>query len=437
MQGAQCLWCLGRSAECAVPLDSRKLLGIAEMTDTPLRILFVVLNYDPEPIGCGKYNGEFARSLAERGHDVRVICAPPYYPWWKIQEPYSAFRYKYEVVDGVKIIRCPLYIPKRLSGLKRIFHLLSAGLNFFPTVLWGLPFRPHVIFNVQPTLATSLVAYLLANLTGAKFWLHVQDIEVAAASKLRMVPKPVLRWAERIERRIYWRASKVSTISESMAEKLVQRGSPEKVAIFPNWVDTNRITPQETSSYRQELGISSDTFVALYAGNMGEKQGLEVVLGAAKILQNNPNIQFVLAGEGSLRTELLEGAHSLPNVRFLPLQAAARMSDFLALGNVHLVPQKAGVGDLVMPSKMTAILSAGRPSIVTALPNDELASIGDQCGISVLPGDVAGFANAIRYLASEPEDCKMLGIQARQYALDNLDSVKILGDMERFALELA
>jgi len=90
-----------------------------------------------------------------------------------------------------------------------------------------------------------------------------------------------------------------------------------------------------------------------------------------------------------------------------------------------------------MPSKMTAILSAGRPSIVTALPNDELASIGDQCGISVLPGDVAGFANAIRYLASEPEDCKMLGIQARQYALDNLDSVKILGDMERFALELA
>ncbi len=411
--------------------------GIPKMSPTPLRILFVVLNYAPEPIGCGKYNGEFARSLAARGHDVRVVCAPPYYPWWKIQASYSAFRYKYEFVDGVKIIRCPLYIPKRISGLKRVLHLLSAGLNFFPAVLWGLPFRPHVIFNVQPTLATSLVAYLLANLTGAKFWLHVQDIEVAAASKLRMIPKSVIRWAERIERRIYWRASKVSTISESMAIKLVQRGSPEKVAIFPNWVDTGLITPQATSSYRQELGISSDSFVALYSGNMGEKQGLEIILGAAKLLKSIPNIQFILAGEGSLRAELEEDARDLSNVRFLPLQPAERMSDFLALGDVHLVPQKAGVGDLVMPSKMTAILSAGRPSIVTALPNDELAAIGDQCGISVLPGDVTGFANAIKYLAREPADCKLLGLQARQYALDNLDSIKILGEMERFALELA
>lgn len=407
------------------------------MVEPRLRILFVVLNYAPEPIGCGKYNGELARHLALAGHDVRVVCAPPYYPWWKIQAPYSAFRYKFEVIDGVKVVRCPLYIPARLSGLKRILHLISAGLNFFPMVAWGWWFRPQVIFNVQPTLATSLVAYILANLTKAAFWLHVQDIEVAAASKLRMVPKFVLRWAERFERRVYWRASKMSTISESMAEKLRQRGSPEKLEIFPNWVDTNTIIPQESSTYRKELGISDDMFVALYSGNMGEKQGLEIILEAARSLRKHPNILLLLAGEGSLRAELVEAAKNLPNVRFLPLQPAERMSDFLALGDVHLVPQRAGVGDLVMPSKMTAILSAGRPSIVTAFPNDELALIGDQCGISILPGDVAGFANAIRYLAQEPDDCKQLGRQARQYALDNLDSVKILGQMERFAIDLA
>ncbi len=74
-----------------------------------MKILIYGLNYAPELTGTGKYTAEMAESLIRNGHEVRVICAPPYYPEWQIASGYSAGRYRREDVRGVRVWRAPIY----------------------------------------------------------------------------------------------------------------------------------------------------------------------------------------------------------------------------------------------------------------------------------------------------------------------------------------
>ena len=97
-----------------------------------MKILVYGINYSPELTGIGKYTGEMVEWLAAQGHEVRVITAPPYYPQWQVGENYSAWRYKRE--EGAATVwRCPLYVPKQPSTLKRLLHLGSFAVSsFFP-----------------------------------------------------------------------------------------------------------------------------------------------------------------------------------------------------------------------------------------------------------------------------------------------------------------
>ena len=108
------------------------------------RILLVTINYWPELTGIGKYTGEMAEWLSERGFEVKVITAPPYYPAWKVSDGYSSVFYRKEKINGVSVIRCPLWVPGKLSGLKRILHLASFSLTSFPVMIWtALWWRPN------------------------------------------------------------------------------------------------------------------------------------------------------------------------------------------------------------------------------------------------------------------------------------------------------
>jgi colanic acid biosynthesis glycosyl transferase WcaI len=135
--------------------------------------------------------------------------------------------------------------------------------------------------------------------------------------------------------------------------------------LAPNWVDLAAITPASTAAsdnpYRQLLGIAPDKVVALYTGNMGAKQGLELMAQVAALLVGQPGIVFVLCGNGMGRAALVQSCANLPNVFFLDLQPANRLSDLLAMADIHLLPQRADAADLVMPSKLIGMLVSGRP----------------------------------------------------------------------------
>jgi len=403
-----------------------------------MKILIYSLNFAPELTGIGKYNGEMARWLVRHGHEVRVVTAPPYYPEWRVRPGFSGARYRTERWEGVDVTRCPLWVPEQAGGLKRLLHLASFALSSLPVMVRRTLWRPDVVFVVEPALLCTPAALVVARLAGARSWLHIQDYEVDAGFAMGLLRGRRLRsLVLAVERWIMRRFDVVSTISGRMLELAAQKGvDPSRLTPFPNWVDVSGIVPiQAPSPYRKELGISRDAVVALCSGNMGNKQGLEVLAFAARILQSETGIQFVFCGDGAGKDAFVRQCEGLRNVRLLPLQPIERLSDLLGLADIHLLPQRADAADLVLPSKLTGMLASGRPVVVTAESGTELAQIMQKagCGMSVPPEHPEELAAAIRMLARDPKRRTAMGIAAREYAKLELDLDRT---MSRFAARL-
>ncbi len=384
-----------------------------------MRILIYSINYFPELTGIGKYNGEMAEWLANHGHEVVIVTAPPYYPWWQVQQPYRSWIYRTELINKVKVHRCPLWVPRQPTGVKRLLHLFSFALTSIPLLLIQLFKRPDIIVVLEPTLFCAPAALGLARLSGARTWLHVQDFEVDAALGLGLVKaKAAGRTAAKIERWLMYGFDRISTISDSMLERLVTKGiMQEKTVLLPNWVDAHDIFPlPKASIYRAELGIEDDKCVALYSGNMGEKQGLEILLAAARSLQAESRLLFVLCGAGAARERLIQIGAGLHNVRWLPLQPAEKLNELLNLADVHLLPQRADAADLVMPSKLLGMLASGRPVLATAHPGTQLAKMVSSCGKVVEPGNAQGVAQGLLEFLHAPQERERLGMEARKAA---------------------
>lgn len=396
------------------------------------------MNFSPELTGIGKYSGEMAEWLTKRGHDVRVITTPPFYPERKVWEGYAAFRYRKEHVGDSRVYRCPVWVPKRPSGIQRVFHLCSFTLSSFPVLLRQALSRPDVILVVEPPVMTAPQALFVGWLTRTRTWLHVQDFEVDAAFDLNLLPSFLRPLALRVERIIMRRFDRVSTLTDNMLDRLSAKGVKRgRAALFPNWVDAHEIHPLEgPNALRRELGFQETHVVALYAGSMGQKQGLGTLVEVAKRLRGHPVIRFVFCGQGSGRDALLEATRELGNVSFLPLQPADRLNELLNLADIHLLPQRADAADLMMPSKLTGMLASGRPTVAGAGKDTALGRMVEGKGLVVEPENSAAMAEALVRLAADDRLREAMGSQARQYAMTELHKDKILEQLETRLQEL-
>ncbi len=425
-----------------------------------------------------------------------MVTAPPYYPEWKISPGYTngwkkeqvqgtrgkeqGTRHKVQRASGetgeilgtcslnlspVLVYRCPLWVPEKPSGLKRILHLLSFAISSFPVMLRQIFWKPDVVFVVEPPLFCSPAALLVARLSGAKSWLHVQDFEVDAAFDLGILPKGrIQQIILAAESWLMRRFDRVSSISGKMIEKLGEKKVTEsRQILFPNWVDVSSIFPLECSPMRGDLGISDDRCVCLYSGNMGEKQGLEILIEAARIITETRckkqgergegqetsarerggsgeeervrseagRVVFVMCGNGGARDRLLELAQGLTNILWLPLQPLEKLNELLNMADIHLLPQRADAADLVMPSKLTGMLASGKPVIATAKSGTELAEVVSSCGRVVEPGNADALAMEIMAFADDKDARRIAGEAGRKYALDYLSVDAILLSVEK------
>jgi colanic acid biosynthesis glycosyl transferase WcaI len=405
-----------------------------------LRILIYGLNYAPERTGVGKYTTEMAEWLQGRGHQVRVVTAPPYYPAWKVGAGYTGWSYRRESLNGIDVFRCPLWVPANPNGFRRILHLLSFAVCSIPVMLRQISWRPDRIIVIEPTLFCAPCALITARMTHAKAWLHIQDFEVEAFFGLGFGSGGfVKKCVNAVEGWLMRRFDHVSSISRQMAARLSAFGIPEdRISIFPNWVDTDRIRPGiRGRAFREEWGLGPERKIVLYAGSMGNKQGLEMVLETARALRNDdPDIFFLLVGEGSAKEGLVQRAHELglQNVLFKPPQLPEDFPELLALANVHLVVQKKGVSEAFMPSKLTGILAAGGTAIITADEDTELGRlVKNNPGIAVLvpPENQRLFREALRTELSKNRNGPGINLVARNYAERHLARDGILSHLEK------
>ena len=408
-----------------------------------MKILIYGLNYSPELTGIGKYTGEMAAWLAERGHEVRVVTAPPYYPAWTIREDYRGALYRTEERPGEPIVyRTPLYVPQRPTGLRRIVHLMSFVLGSIPVMLRQMYWQPDVVFTVEPTFFCTPLTLFVAKSAGAASWLHVQDFEVDAAFELGLLPAqgPIHNAALRIENFFIYAFDRVSGISPRMVDRAISKGiPPEHAILFPNWVDVQAIHPLPAESrfqnqILQDLALKTpsimDKLILLYSGNMGAKQGLERLGPLADSFRQDDRVHFIFCGDGALRNRLETSVRDLPNVSLLPLQPLDRLNHLLNAADIHLLPQRASAADLVMPSRLSAMLASGRPVIATAHPGTQIATVLDGRGVIVPTDEPEALHNAVRVLMDCPQLRSRLGCAAREYAVEHLSKHAILSEFE-------
>lgn len=400
------------------------------------------LNYAPELIGIGKYTSEMCEWLAGRGHGVTAITAFPHYPDWTVPTGFDSRRYAREERAGVDVRRCPLYVPKVPGGAKRVASQASFAASSAAVALrHARRTRPQVIMAVAPALLSTAPALMAARLSGARTWLHVQDFEVDAAFDLGMLKGGAARrLASGIEGSLLRRFDVVSTISPPMMAGAERKGvAPSRIAEFRNWVDTDLIAPRDRqTSYRRELGIHADDVVALYSGSMVAKQGLEhLVPVARRLASERPGVVFILCGNGTMRAELTAGLDGMANVRFLDLQPLSRLPELLASADIHLLPQRAAIMDLVMPSKLPPMFASGRPVVAQAKAGTQVAVEVEGRGLVVPPADEDALAQAILRLADDATLRDELGRAGRTHSLERWSRTGILADLEARLEDLA
>lgn len=384
-------------------------------------VLIVGLNYAPEPVGIGPYTQGLAEALATRGAKVRVVCGQPYYPQWRVYAAFAGRGWITTEENGVQITRCPHYVPAEPSGLKRIVHLASFALAALVPVLRHGRDKPDLVIAIAPALPSVVTAWVVARLSGARLWVHVQDFEVEAALATGLLGKgnPLARAATWLERRLLRLGDVVSTISPQMCRRLIDKGvAPERVLEMRNWSDDRfRADPEGASVIRSNWNLHGKT-LALYSGNIARKQEIEILIEAARLLKERPDIAFVICGEGPNRAELERLAAGLPNVQLHDLQPAERMGAMLTMADIHLLPQIAGAADLVLPSKLTNMLASARPVVATSEPGTGLHAEVDGCGLVTPPGDASALADAIAELADDPQRRMNLGEAAAKRAAE-------------------
>ncbi len=407
----------------------------APISHKPLRILIHSILFAPELIGIGKYAGEMAAWLAARGHEVKVVTGHPFYPAWKVETPYNARKFMREERDGYAVLRCPLYVPDRPSGLKRLVHLATFAATTGPMLAReAKKFRPDVIFEIMPALSGTPFALRAARKSGAKSWLHIQDLEVDAAFATGLLKdERIKKFALGVERKLLSRFDVISTISKGMKKAVTEKGVPEeKLVEFINWVDTGLIRPLENPiEARKEFSLPDDAFIALYSGNLGRKQGIDVLADLAREMQDDPRFLLVIAGDGPTKAPLQASTSDLPNVKFLPLQPLDKLNALLNCADVHLLPQLTDATDLVLPSKLTGQLASGRPTITVALSGSSLAQEVEGRGIVVSELTGEALATAVRRLMADDGLRMQLGRAARERAKNYWQRDQVLSLMEK------
>jgi colanic acid biosynthesis glycosyl transferase WcaI len=416
-----------------------------------MKILIYSINSPPELVGIGKYNGEMALWLNKSGHHVKFITAYPYYPKWEVFEGYKSYAWSSDLIDNLTYIRCPIWVPSSPSGLKRIFHLLSFALSSFPSLFRQLFWRPDIIFTVEPPIFTMPAALLFAKLTGAKSILHIQDYEVDAAFNLGILQNKWLRkLILNIEAWLLGKFDYISTISEKMMERAVTKGvNASNLILFRNWVDLSffkyifedgKEITDKILAYRVRLNIPQNAIVALYSGNMGVKQGLQILADTVELVNSdytisNP-IHFIFCGDGPARIDLEKKCNHLNFVHFLDLLPVDEFIILLRLADIHLLPQRADAEDLVMPSKLGGILASGRPVLACANNGSELSNILKGIGFIIPPENIGLFHKALVKLSQDSKLRHRLGVAGKKYAEKNLDKNKVLFEFEQKMLRI-
>jgi len=382
-----------------------------------MRILIHTMYYLPDMGSAPILMDELASSLAARGHTVEIITTLPRPPH---NRGYEGRIYVRENRNGVLVKRFPTNFTAHPIGR------LIAWTIYTLATFWNLRTvrRGDIVFLRLPPLQLGLTGILARYLRGASVILNVQDIHPDLSIEAGLLRNPfAIRAAKAFEKLLYDGHDCIAVISEGFKKNLLAKGVPEKkIAVIPNWVDTEFLRPlPKDNPVSRKYGLY-DLFTVAYSGtiSISSFETLVRILEAGRFLAADPKIRIVIVGDGLKLPELRARAESLKlgNVVFLPFQPYADLPHLLASADALLVPLDKDKSHLSVPSKLYNFLAAGRPILGLATEDSEVFQIirDAECGLCAPPDDPIRIAAAIRTLKESPALCADTAARGRRLA---------------------
>lgn len=403
------------------------------------KISILSLHYLPDTTGIAPYAGALARGLNARGHSVAAYVAHPFYPAWRIRPGYGQWK-STEAIDGVTVHRLRHFVPKPPRGIRRLLSELSFGVR----LLFSRFGSDSVLVTVSPALfATALVALRVRLIPKQpKLIVWLQDIYTLGLVETREGSDLAARITKMVERFVLRSADRVVAIHPKFTEYLTSEldVDPTRISVVRNWthLEPSRLISQREA--RATLGWPTDIFLAVHTGNMGAKQGLENVVRAARLAEEQgAPIKFLLVGDGGERASLEESARGIACIEFIEPLSEADYRCALAAADCLLVNELPGVATMAAPSKLTSYFDASRPILAATDAKGITAAEIEQSGAGVVvsagnPGALLGMALA---LCQDSEGASRYGAAGRQYRKNVLDSGAAIAAFEQVIEEVA
>ncbi len=389
-------------------------------------ILLFCPHFEPDlQAATGEVMTQLVEGLAELDHRISVVTSLPWYRHHAVEPEWKGRPWRRQRTDWGQIIRTWPFptnktnVPARAGGFAAQ-TALAAGI--------GIALGHHdVVMGMTPPIFFGDAAWLAARRFGAPMVFNTQDIFPDVAVELgALTNERVIDWARRHERSLYRRSDVITVLSEDQAVNVRAKldfgdsapDGSDKVKIIHNFVDTDRIRPAAKQNwYRQRHRLEGKT-VIMYSGNVGLSQSFELVRTAALRWQNNPEVVFVINGEGAGRADVERWSADLPNVLTVDFSPRDQVPDVLAAADLHLILLKSGLARSSTPSKLYGILAAGRPVLASIDQGSEVATVLDRAkaGVAVPPDDPKLFCDALHHLIADPAEMVSMGLRARDFA---------------------
>ena len=384
-------------------------------------LIVLVPHFAPDTAPTGEVITRIVDEFAARGRKIHVVTALPWYRTHAIEQGWAGRLVRRETTPWGSVIRVHPFPGRSKSNLVRRavgFVAFSVVAGVCTLFAGGIHRRPAAVISMSPPLTLGLTGWLAARLRFSRAVFNIQDVFPDAAVETGAITNAtvirVARWLERVS---YHRSDAVVVLSDDLRANLVAKVSArhaKKIVVIPNFVDADRIVPMDRdTALRRELGIGNEP-VVMYAGNVGYSQSLTMVVDAAREM---PGVTFVINGDGAARDDLVKRAEGIANIRFSGYQPRDRVAEVLATGDVHVVPLRAGLGAVSVPSKTYSILAASRPVVAAIDPGTEVTRIlsASGAGVSVPPDSPREFVEALRRMVASSDEAADMGRRGREW----------------------
>lgn len=383
-----------------------------------MRVLLLNQFYPPDMAPTGQLLHALGRTLAARGHEVRVVCS-------RGADDGRSRAAARETLDGVEIQRLPAFACGR-SGAGRLLDYASFYLQLIARTMLRRQ-APELVVALTTPPYIGLVGSLLGRTRGSAHAHWVMDLypDVLTAHGMAAHRSVLIGALEALNRMQFQGSVAVLALGPYMRARMRPYTTGVPLTWVPLWgVSTaERIMSEQVMQLRIERGWARDDTVLMYSGNMGLGHSFDEFLEAARRLgAEGPLWAFVGGGHRRKEIERHAATHPETRLQLLPYVPREKLREGLSAADVHLVSLRSTWQGLIVPSKIAAAFSVGRPVIFVGPPENEAAQWIEESGGGwlVREGDVDGLLTAVTQASDRIERVRRAEA-ALAYAREHFD----------------